>query len=99
MSCIPHVSRLGIQIRFQDKKITIVHAQDNLLNDTYPAKYRNYVKAGVAARKVDLVLGEFVEVYPHSGSGELVFKSGKKLNAGLVVSISHRALFMNSTGK
>jgi len=68
-----------------DKKITIVHAQDNLLNETYPAKYRNRVKAGVAARGIDLVLNEYVEEFPPSGSGELVFRSGKKLSAGLVV--------------
>lgn len=56
------------------------------MNDAYPAKYRNRVKAGVTARKIDLVLGDFVEEFPSSGSGELGFKSGKKLNAGLVVS-------------
>jgi len=75
-----------------------VHAQNNLLNDTYPVKYRDYVKAGVAARKIDLVLGEYVVEFPPSGSGELVFKSGKKVNAGLVVSLSRLPRFMNSTG-
>jgi len=74
-----------IRDQYPDKKITIVHAQDNLLNGTYPAKYRNYVKAGVVARKIELVLGEYVVEFPPSGSGELVFKSGNKLNAGLVV--------------
>lgn len=69
------------------------------MNDTYPAKYRNYVKAGVAARKIDLVLGEYVVEFPPSGSGELVFKSGKKLNAGLIVSSSRRPSLTNSTGR
>ena len=55
------------------------------MNDTYPAKYRDRVKAGVAARNMDLVLGEYVSEFPPSGSGELTFKSGKKLSAGLVV--------------
>lgn len=58
------------------------------MNDAYPTKYRNCVKAGVAARKIDLMLGEFVVEFPASGSGELVLKSGKKLDAGLVVSSS-----------
>ena len=58
------------------------------MNDTYPAKYRNRVKASVVSRDVELVLGEYVVEFPPSGSGELVFKSGKKLNAGLVVSPS-----------
>lgn len=68
------------------------------MNDAYPVKYRDYVKAGVIARKIDLVLGEFVEEFPPSGSGELCFKSGKKLNAGLVVSSPGRTLFTDSTG-
>lgn len=67
------------------------------MNDTYPAKYRNRVKAGVAARKIDLVLNEYVVEFPPSGSGELVFKSGRKLNADLVVSSSLRPRFANST--
>jgi len=75
-----------------------VHSRDNLLSDAYPAKYRDCVKAGVAARNVDMVLGEYVEEFPPSGSGDLVFKSGKKLNAGLVVSSPCRALYTNSTG-
>jgi len=77
-----------IRDEYPEKKITIVHAQENLLNDAYPARYRNHVKAGTAARKVDLLLGEFVEKFPPSGSGELVFRSGKKLDAGLVVTVS-----------
>lgn len=74
-----------IRDEYPDKQITIVHSQDNLLNSTYPAKYRNYVAAGVTARKVNLLLNEFVVKFPPLGSGELVFKSGRKLNAGLVV--------------
>ena len=92
-------SRPAAQVRFQDKKITIVHAQGNLLNDAYPTKYRECVKAGVAARKVNLALGEFVEKFPPSGSGELIFKSGGRLNAGLVVSPTCHALSMNSIGR
>ena len=93
------MSLLDVQIHVQEKKITIVHARDNLLSDAYPAKYRNRIKAGVAARKVDMVLGEFVEEFPPSGSGDLVFKSGNKLKAGLVVRLPRHTLFTNSTGR
>ena len=41
------------------------------------------VASGAAAQGMDLVLGEFVAEFPPSGSGVLVFKSGKKRNAGL----------------
>lgn len=94
---IHDASRIEIYIGVQDKKITIVHGQDNILNDAYPIKYRNRVKAGLAARNIDLVLGEFVQEFPPSGSGELVFKSEKKLNAGLVVSFCHPASRTNLT--
>jgi len=91
-------SRLGVQTRLQEKRITIVHARDNPLSDTYPAKYRDCVKAGVTARKVDMVLGEFVEEFPPSGSGDFIFKSEQKLNASRVVSLSRHTPFTNSTG-
>ena len=72
----------------QDKKITIVHGGDKLLNDTYPDSFRRGMESKLRARKVDIILGEYVDQFPPSGSGELVFRSGEKLNAGLVVSNS-----------
>jgi len=69
---------------YPDKKITIVQGNDLLLNDTYSNRFRKYVASQLRARKIDLILGEYVDQFPPSGSGELVFRSGTKLNAGLV---------------
>ena len=72
----------------QDKKITIVHGGDKLLNATYSDKFRRSIESKLRARDIDIILGEYVDQFPPSGSGELVFRSGEKLNAGLVVSNS-----------
>jgi len=69
---------------YPDKKITIVQGADKLLNDAYPDKFRKYMESQLRARNVDLVLGEYAEQFPPSGSGELVLRSGTKINAGLV---------------
>ena len=73
-------------LSYQDKKVTIVHGGDKLLNEAYPDKFRKSVESQLRARKIDLVLGEYADQFPPSGSGELVFRSGGKINAGLVVS-------------
>lgn len=80
--------RLNADLTLQDKKLTIVHGSDKLLNDTYSDKFRRTMESKLRARKIDIILGEYADQFPPSGSGELVFRSGEKLNAGLVVSIS-----------
>ena len=70
----------------QVKKITIVQGNDKLLNDAYSDRFRDYVASKLRKRNIELVLGEYVNQFPSGESGELVFKSGKKMNAGLVVS-------------
>jgi len=69
---------------YSDKKITIVQGNDRLLNDAYPVKFRKQMESQMRARGIDLILGEFVDQFPPSGSGELVFRSGRKLDAGVV---------------
>ena len=80
--------RLNADLPSQDKKITIVHGSDKLLNDTYTDRFRRTMESKLRARKIDIILGEYAEQFPPSGSGEVVFRSGEKLNAGLVVSSS-----------
>ena len=84
----PRDRRLDPDLSSQDKKITIVHGGDKLLNDTYSDSFRRSMESKLRARKVDIILGEYVDQFPPSGSGELVFRSGEKINAGLVVSNS-----------
>jgi len=69
---------------YPNKKITIVQGNDQLLNETYSNRFRKYMASQLRKRNIDLLLGEYVDQFPPSGSGELVFRSGRKLNAGLV---------------
>jgi len=80
--------RLDADLLLQDKKITIVHGGDKLLNDTYSDRFRRTMESKLRARKIDIILGEHADQFPPSGSGEVVFRSGEKFNAGLVVSNS-----------
>jgi NADH dehydrogenase FAD-containing subunit len=70
---------------YPEKKITIIHAQPHLLNPAYPDKFRLRLENGLKKRNIELVLDEFVETFPESGSGELVLRSGKKIASDCVV--------------
>ena len=80
------VFRLDPDSPLQNKKITIVQGDQKLLNATYKDRFRNYMASQLRARNIDLVLGEYVDHFPADGSGELGFRSGVKMDAGLVVS-------------
>lgn len=67
-----------------DKEVTIVHAGNKLLNDTYPDKYRDKVEKDLRNRKVELVLGDYVDNLDQTGP--VVTRSGKELDADLIVS-------------
>jgi len=88
---------------YPNKKITIVQGNDKLLNDAYSDRFRNHVASQLRRRKIDLVLGEYADQFPGSGSGELAFRSGRKMHAGLVVVTSgpvpNTAMIGESLGK
>ena len=65
----------------------IVHGRDLLLNDQFPDKFRKIVNQKLEARGIELVLGDYVATFPENGGGEVLFRSGKKLQADLVVRI------------
>jgi hypothetical protein len=70
--------------RVQDKKVVIVHGRNLLLNDQFPDAFRKLVNQKLEARGVELVLGDYVATFPRN-CGEVVFRSGNKLQADLVV--------------
>jgi hypothetical protein len=70
----------------QNKQITVVHGEPLLLNPAYPEKYRKRVQKQWEARGIKFALGDFVDSFPESGTGEIVFRSGKKMTTDLVVS-------------
>ena len=69
----------------QDKKVVIVHGRDLLLNEQFPDKFRKSVNRKLEARGVELVLGDYVAQFPENGGGEITFRSGRSLQADLVV--------------
>jgi len=63
----------------------IVHGRDLLLNDQFPDKFRKLVNQKLEARGIELVLGDYVATFPENSGGEVVLRSGNKLQADLVV--------------
>ena len=70
-----------------EKNVTVVHGGAALLNDTYPAKFRAAQAAGLTARGVQLILGDYVDDLPAPGAtpAGVTTRNGRKLNADLVV--------------
>lgn len=69
----------------QDKKVVIVHGRNLLLNNQFPDKFRRLVNQKLEARGIELVLGDYVATFPENRGGEVVLRSGNKLQAELVV--------------
>ncbi|CCM01829.1 uncharacterized protein FIBRA_03897 [Fibroporia radiculosa] len=71
---------------YPNKKITIVQADDMLLNPTYPTKYRKDIEKRVRARKIDMVFSELTDYIPQYGTMGLTTRSGMSLpTADLIV--------------
>ena len=68
--------------------MVIVHGRDLLLNEQFPDKFRKSVNRKLEARGVELVLGDYVAKFPENGGGDIIFRSGKRLQADLVVRTS-----------
>ncbi|KAH8103898.1 hypothetical protein BXZ70DRAFT_670573 [Cristinia sonorae] len=71
---------------FPDKKVTIVHGDDQLLNNTYPAKFRKTITQKVLARGVHLVLNDYIDNIPAEGTVGLTTRNGHSIpGADLVI--------------
>ncbi|KAF5379373.1 hypothetical protein D9615_006582 [Tricholomella constricta] len=75
-----------IKDQWPEKKVTIVHGDKLLLNDTYPDKPRKAAETSLRARGVQLVLGEFVDFAETAEVEGLSTRNGTELkNADFVV--------------
>ncbi|KAF8965465.1 FAD/NAD-P-binding domain-containing protein [Flammula alnicola] len=70
---------------YPDKRVTIVHGHDLLLNDAYPNHFRKDVAKGVRKRDVDVVLNDWIDDLNISEAGVVQTRNGRKLVADLVV--------------
>ncbi|KAF8154820.1 hypothetical protein B0H34DRAFT_538842 [Crassisporium funariophilum] len=68
-----------------DKRVTIVHDQELLLNEAYPKGFRKTVARGVRKRDVNVILNDRVEDLTISDVGVIQTRNGRKLVADLVV--------------
>lgn len=72
--------------RSQSKKITLVHGDKQLLNGTYPDKFRKRIASLVRERDIDVVLGDYIDNFPESGVVGVATRSGLEIaDADLVV--------------
>ncbi|TFK24562.1 FAD/NAD(P)-binding domain-containing protein [Coprinopsis marcescibilis] len=70
---------------FPTKKVTIVHNQDALLNETYPEKFRRAALVRVQKTGAQVVLDDRLEELEPSESGTVKTKKGKTIQADLVI--------------
>ncbi|KAF8178480.1 hypothetical protein BJ912DRAFT_664608 [Pholiota molesta] len=68
-----------------EKKVTIVHGQDLLLNDAYPNCFRKDVAKGLRSRGIEIVLNDWVDELEPSESGVIKTRNGKRIIADLVI--------------
>ncbi|CDO72240.1 hypothetical protein BN946_scf184970.g92 [Trametes cinnabarina] len=69
----------------QKKKVTLVHSENLLLNDTYPDKFRKDIEQRVRRKGISLILGDKLDI-PPEGTVGVTTEKGKELpDADLVV--------------
>ncbi|KAI0354848.1 FAD/NAD-P-binding domain-containing protein [Trametes cingulata] len=70
---------------FPKKKVTVVHSENLLLNDTYPDKFRKDIERRARLRGIDFILGDKLDVPPEGTIG-VTTHNGKQIpDADLVV--------------
>ncbi|KAF9043095.1 FAD/NAD-P-binding domain-containing protein [Panaeolus papilionaceus] len=75
-----------IKDKWPDKRVTIVHGDNLLLNDAYPKYFRRDVAKDVRKRGVDLILNDWVDDMTICDASTIETRNGRKLIADLVVS-------------
>ncbi|KAH9962986.1 FAD/NAD-P-binding domain-containing protein [Russula dissimulans] len=71
-----------IKDAYPRKKVTIVHSDSQLLNATYPKKYRKLAEKDVTARGINIVFNDYVDDFD---SSSVKTRSGRQLDGDLVV--------------
>jgi len=67
---------------FPNKKVTIVHSDSQLLNSTYPNKYRKRVEKDLTSRGVNIIFNDYVDNFD---SSPIKTRSGRQIDGDLVV--------------
>jgi NADH dehydrogenase FAD-containing subunit len=67
-----------------EKKVTIVQGDSQLLNKTYPNKFRVAVERGLVERGVEIIFGDYIDEIPEPGAN-VITRKGKTIEADLVI--------------
>ncbi|KAI0775568.1 FAD/NAD-P-binding domain-containing protein [Trametes elegans] len=67
------------------KKVTIVHSEPQLINDTYPEKFRKDIERRARLRGIDFILGDKLDIPPEGTVGVTTQKGKQIPDADLVV--------------
>ncbi|KAL1950022.1 hypothetical protein VTO73DRAFT_5144 [Trametes versicolor] len=74
-----------IKDTWPSKKVTVVHSEKLLVNDTYPDKFRKDIERRARAKGIEFILGDKLDV-PPEGTVGVTTRNGKKIpDADLVV--------------
>ncbi|KAG8732947.1 hypothetical protein FRC11_009824 [Ceratobasidium sp. 423] len=74
-----------IQHYYPDKKIVIIHGGNELMNKTYPTKFRRSLLDAVTKKGVQVVLGDKISPDVVPQDGYVTTQSGKRIRADLVI--------------
>ena len=80
----------------QDKRVSIVHGDHQLLNSTYPPSLRQGLATRLLARGIELLLNEYVDSFPEQGTVGLVTRKGTNIPDADLVVRTLRALCLSS---
>lgn len=75
----------------QEKKITIIHSDNLLLNNAYPDKFRTAVAVKLKAKNINILLNDYVDSNEIQ-AGKVITRSANSVTADLLVSLPHNFL-------
>ena len=88
----------------QRKKITLVHGGSQLLNASYPSRFRKGLENRLRAKDIDMLFGEYIDEAPAEGNLSVSTRSGKVLQGADLVVRQHMSthtlwLLLLNTGR
>ncbi|TRM61616.1 hypothetical protein BD626DRAFT_584561 [Schizophyllum amplum] len=70
---------------FPEKKVTIVHGQEMLLNSTYPNKFRKAFEPRLKAKGIEVISNDYIEHIPEGTYSSVKTRKGKEIQTDLVL--------------
>ncbi|KAG9118580.1 hypothetical protein FRC07_006846 [Ceratobasidium sp. 392] len=70
---------------YPEKKVTVIHGGKELMNQTYPAKFRRSILDGVRKLGVEVVLGDKISPKAVPEGGYVTTEHGERIRADMVV--------------